>query len=68
MVLAICSTTQFSLKYEDVVPSLLSKEMRRKIMDSHNTYALFVRGHSQDRNTNKSLGGDLNLKVDQNPQ
>jgi hypothetical protein len=37
-------------------------------MDSHSTYALFVRGHPQDRNKNKSSGGDLNLKVDLNPQ
>jgi hypothetical protein len=37
-------------------------------MECHSTYALSVRGHPQDRNTNKSLGGDLNLKVDLNPR
>ena len=26
-------------------------------MDIHSTYALFVRGHTQDRNPGKSLGG-----------
>jgi hypothetical protein len=57
LVVAIGSTTQSALKYEDVVSSLLSEEMRWKSMDSHSTYALFVRGHPQDRNTNKSSGG-----------
>jgi hypothetical protein len=69
LVVAIGSTTQSALKYEDVVSSLLSEEMRWKSMDSHSTYALFVRGHPKDRDTNKSSGGgDLNLKVDLNPQ
>jgi hypothetical protein len=45
------------LKYEDVVASLLSEEMRQKSMDGHNTKALFVRGHTQDRNPSKSSGG-----------
>jgi hypothetical protein len=57
LVVEIGSTTQSTLKYEDVVASLLSKEMRWKIMDGHNTYALFVRGHTQDRNPGKSSGG-----------
>jgi hypothetical protein len=52
----IGSTTQSTLKYEDVVASLLSKEMRREIMDGHNTYSLFVRGRTQDRNPGKPLG------------
>jgi hypothetical protein len=31
-------------------------------MDGHRIDALFVRGHTQDRNPSKSLGGgDLNL-------
>jgi hypothetical protein len=50
LVVAIGSTTQSTLKYEDVVSSLLSEEMRRKIMDSHSTDALFIRGRPQDRN------------------
>jgi hypothetical protein len=54
LVVAIDSTTQSTLKYEDVVLSLLSEEMRRKIMDDHNTKDLFVRGRTQDRNPGKS--------------
>jgi hypothetical protein len=57
LVVAIGSTTQSTLKYEDVVASLLSKEMRRKSMDSESTYDLFLRGHTQDRNPGASLGG-----------
>jgi hypothetical protein len=57
LVVAIGSTTQSTLKYEDVVASLLYEEMRQKIMDGHNTYALFVRGHTQDRNPGKSSRG-----------
>jgi hypothetical protein len=69
LVVAIGSTTQFALKYEDVVSSLLSKDMRGKSMDSHSKDALFVRGRPKDRDTNKSLrGGNLNLKVGLNPQ
>jgi hypothetical protein len=56
LVVAIGSTTQSTLKYEDVLASLLSEEMRRKSMDGHNTYALFVRGHAQDRNPSKPSG------------
>jgi hypothetical protein len=56
LVVAIGSTTQSTLKYEDVVSSLLSEEMRRKIMDGHNTDALFVRGRTQDRNPGKPSG------------
>jgi hypothetical protein len=59
LVVAIGSTTQSTLKYEDVVSSLLSKEMRRKSMDSHSTDALFVRGHTQDKNPGKPLGGEI---------
>jgi hypothetical protein len=57
LVVAIGSTTQSTLKYEDVVSSLLSEEMRRKSMDSHSTYALFVRGRTQDKNPGKPSGG-----------
>jgi hypothetical protein len=62
LVVAIGSTTQSALKYEDVVSSLLSEEMRQKSMDSHSTYALFVRGHPKDRDTNKSSGGGSKSK------
>jgi hypothetical protein len=53
LVVEIGSTTQSTLKYEDVVSSLLFEEMRRKIMDGHSTDALLVRGHTQDRNPSK---------------
>jgi hypothetical protein len=56
LVVAICSTTQSTLKYEDVVASLLSEEMRRKSMDGHSTDALFVRGCTQERNHGKPSG------------
>ena len=49
MVVAIGSTTQSTLKYEDVVASLLFEEMRRKSMDGHSTDALFVGGRTQER-------------------
>jgi hypothetical protein len=65
LVVAIGSTTQSTLKYEDVVASLLSEKMRWKSMDGHSKDALFARGHTQDKNHGKSLGGgDLNLQVD----
>jgi hypothetical protein len=56
LVVAIGSTTQPTLKYEDVVASLLSEEMRRKSMDGHSTDALFVRGRPQERNPGKPSG------------
>jgi hypothetical protein len=54
LVVEIGSTTQSTLKYEDVVASFLSEEMRWKNMDGQSTDALFVRGHTQDRNPSKS--------------
>jgi hypothetical protein len=57
LVVAIGSTTQSTLKYEDVVSSLLYEEMRSKSMDSHSTYSLFVRGRTQDMNPGKPSGG-----------
>jgi hypothetical protein len=44
LVVAIGSTTQSALKYEDVVSSLLYEEMKWKSMDGHTTNALFLRG------------------------
>jgi hypothetical protein len=46
LVVAIGSTTQSTLKYEDVVSSLLSEEMRKKNMDGQSIDTLFVRGHT----------------------
>jgi hypothetical protein len=37
-------------------PPLLSEEMRRKSMDGHNKNALFLRGHTQDKNLGRPLG------------
>ena len=64
LVVEIGSTNQYTLKYEDVVSSLLSEEMRWKSMDSHNTDALFVRVRTQYNNRCKPSRGDLNLQVD----
>ena len=43
LVIAIGSSTKSTLKFEDIVSSLLSKEMRRKFMENHSTDALLVR-------------------------
>jgi hypothetical protein len=64
LVVAIVSTTQSTLKYEDVVASLLSEEIRWKIMDGHSTNALFVRGCTQDKNPIKSSGGGRSKSTD----
>ena len=37
-------------------------------MDNHSMDALSVRGRHQERNTNKGSRGDLNIRVDLNPQ
>ena len=50
LVVAIGSSIKSTLKYEDIVSSLLSKEMRRNSMESHSTNALAVRlGHTKER-------------------
>jgi hypothetical protein len=58
LVVAIGSNAT-TLKFDDVVASLLSKEMRWKTMDSQSMDALSIRGHPQDRNKNKSSGGGI---------
>jgi hypothetical protein len=45
LVVAIGSNTT-SLKFDEVVSYLLSKEMKQKNMEGHSTYALFARGRS----------------------
>jgi hypothetical protein len=45
LVVAIGSNTT-SLKFDEVVSSLLSEEMRRKNMEGHSTNTLFARGSS----------------------
>jgi hypothetical protein len=53
---AIGSNTT-ALKFDVVVSSLLSEEMRQKNMEGQRTDALFARGHSQERNGSKSSSG-----------
>ena len=49
IIVAIVSSTNSTLKFQDRVASLLSEEMRRKSMENHNTNALSVRsGHTKD--------------------
>jgi hypothetical protein len=56
LVVAIGSNTN-SLKFDEVVSSLLSKEMRRNNMEGKRTYTLFARGCSQERNRSKFSSG-----------
>jgi hypothetical protein len=56
LVVAIGSNTT-SLKFEEVVSSLLSEEMRQKNMEGHSTDALFARGRSQERNRSNFSSG-----------
>ena len=71
LVVAIGSSTKSALKFEDIVSSLLSEEMRRKSMESQNADALSVRsgrpkerrryigGRSKSRGRSKSPGDPL---------
>jgi hypothetical protein len=56
LVVAIGSNTT-TLSFDDVVSSLLSKEMRQKNMEGQRTDALFARGCSQEINRSKSSSG-----------
>jgi hypothetical protein len=56
LVVAIGSNTT-ALKFDEVVSSLLSEEMRQKNMEGQSTDALFARGRSQERNRSKSSSG-----------
>jgi hypothetical protein len=56
LVVAIGSNTT-SLKFEEVVSSLLSEEMRQNNMEGNSTYTLFARGHSQERNRSNFSSG-----------
>jgi hypothetical protein len=51
-----------SLKFDEVVSSLLLEEMRWKNMEGQSTDALFARGRSQERNRSKSSSGRSNSK------
>jgi hypothetical protein len=55
LVVAIGSNTT-TLKFDEVVSSLLLEDMRQNNMEGHSTNTLFARGHSQERNRSKSKG------------
>jgi hypothetical protein len=61
LVVAIGGNTT-TLKFDEVVSSLLSEEMRWKNMERQSTDALFVRGRSQERNRSKSSSGRSKYK------
>jgi hypothetical protein len=56
LVVAIGSN-KTTLKFDEVVSSLLTKDMRGKKMEGQSTYALFARGCSHERNRSKSSSG-----------
>jgi hypothetical protein len=56
LVVVIGSNTT-ALKFDEVVSSLLSKEMRQKNMEGHSIVALFARGRSQEINRSKFSSG-----------
>jgi hypothetical protein len=56
LVVAIDSNTT-TLKFDEVVSSLLSEEMRQKNMEGQSKDELFARGRSQERNRSKSSSG-----------
>ena len=45
LIVAIGSSNQATLKFDEIVSSLLSEEMRWKTMDNHSMDSLSVRGH-----------------------
>ena len=56
LVIAIGSSAT-TLQFDEIVSALLTKEMRRKNMESQNGDSLSVRGRSLNRNKNKSSSG-----------
>ena len=67
LVVAIGSSTKSALKFEDIVASLLSEEMRRKSMENHITDALSMTFVIQ-RKEESLQEEDINLGVDLNLQ
>jgi hypothetical protein len=61
LVVSIGSNTT-SLKFEEVVSSLLSEEMIQKNMEGHSIDALFARGCSQERNRSNLSSGRYKSK------
>jgi hypothetical protein len=67
LVVSICSNTT-ALKFDEVVSSLLSEEMRQKNMEGQSTYTLFARGRSQERNRyNFSSGRSKSKGITKSP-
>jgi hypothetical protein len=62
LVLAIGSNTT-SLKFDEVVSSVLSEDMRRNNMEGQSTNALFARQNSQERNKYNFSSGRSKSKV-----
>ena len=56
LVVAIGSRTKSTLKFEEIVSSLLSEKMRRKSMENHTIDALSVRS-DRTKERGKSIGG-----------
>ena len=61
LVVVIGSNTT-TLKFDEVVLSLLSEDMRQKNMEGQRIDALFARGHSQERNRSNSSSGRSKYK------
>ena len=68
LIVAIGSASEVTLKFDEIVSSLLSQKMRHKTMDNHSMYSLSMRGIPRREIKIKDMGGDLNLRVDLNPQ
>ena len=68
LIVAIGSSSQATLKFDEVVSSLLSEEMRQKTMDNHSMDSLSMRGRPRRETKIKDPGGYLNLRVDLNSQ
>ena len=57
LIVSIGSSIQVTLKFDEIVSSLLSEEMRQKNMDNHSMDSLSIKGHPQERNQNKGSSG-----------
>ena len=57
LIVAIGSDSQATLKFDEIVSSLLLEEIRKKTMDNHSMDSLSMRGLPWERNKNKGFGG-----------
>ena len=67
LIVAIGSCSQVTLKFDEIVSSLLSKEKRRKTMDNHSMDAQPMRVAPRRETKINDHGEDLNIRVDINP-